>query len=158
MEVPIMTGSYDALGFTDALVFFVHGSNPLRNITLAQLDAILSTTRNRGYPHPILTWDQLGVTDPAFYNQTINVYGSTLGNGFDVFINRVVLQGGTWLTENMNQSSTVFPLGALVTQDKFGLGFSGISYLNQSGVNVNINVLNIAWHSNCTAIDSSHSL
>lgn len=155
MEVPVMSGSYNALGFEDAMLFFINGANPLRKVTLAQLDAVLSTTRNRGYPHPILTWDQLGVEDPEFYGQPIKVYASTLGNGFDVFINRVVLQNGTWNTAIMNQSTTVFPLPAFVTADKFGLGFSGVSYLNQTGINVNLNVLKLRWEHRCKAIEVS---
>lgn len=155
MEVPVMSGSYNALGFTDAEIFYVNGANPLRSITLAQLDAIISTTRFRGYPHPITTWDQLGVTDPEFHGKKINVYASTLGNGFDVFVNRVVMQNGTWNTANLNQSTTVFPIPTLVTDDKFGLGFSGVAYLNQTGITVNVNTLKIAWEEGCEGVEVS---
>jgi phosphate transport system substrate-binding protein len=157
MEVPVNSGSYNALGFEDAMIFYVNGANPLKHITLAQLDAIISTTRNRGYPHPILTWDQLGVRDPEFHGQPIKVYGSTVGNGFDVFINRVVMQNGTWNTANLNQSSTVFPIGSLVTADKFGLGFSGVSYINQTGITVNVRVLKIAWEEGCKPVAVSQA-
>ena len=45
----------------DAFIVFVNGSNTLKEISMEQLDALLSTTRKTGYATSIETWGDLGV-------------------------------------------------------------------------------------------------
>ncbi|GIX08117.1 MAG: hypothetical protein KatS3mg115_2520 [Candidatus Poribacteria bacterium] len=45
----------------DGLAVYVHKDNPLQGLTLAQVDAIFSKTRKRGYPKDIRVWGELGV-------------------------------------------------------------------------------------------------
>jgi phosphate transport system substrate-binding protein len=63
LQVPVSGGSYRHFGFVDAVVVIVHQSNPLRAITVEQLDAIFSRTRHRGAPRALVTWDELGVRE-----------------------------------------------------------------------------------------------
>nr|WP_252977238.1 substrate-binding domain-containing protein [Pseudomonas psychrotolerans] len=46
----------------DALAIFVNKDNPLRQLTLEQVDAIFSSTRLCGGPHELKTWGDLGLT------------------------------------------------------------------------------------------------
>ena len=50
----------------DALALFVHADNPIaqRGLTLAELDAMYSSTRNAGAPADLTHWGQLGLTGP----------------------------------------------------------------------------------------------
>jgi phosphate transport system substrate-binding protein len=61
MILPVAAGNWSRFGYTDAVVFVVHPVNPLRSISLVQIDALLSTTRLRGSQQPILTWGDLGL-------------------------------------------------------------------------------------------------
>jgi phosphate transport system substrate-binding protein len=63
--VPVSGGSFRHFGFVDAVAVVVHESNPLRGLTVAQLDAIFSRTRHRGHNGQVTTWDQLGVREWA---------------------------------------------------------------------------------------------
>ena len=46
----------------DMLAVYVHKDNPLKQLTLAQVDAIFSSTRKGGAEAEIRTWGQLGLT------------------------------------------------------------------------------------------------
>src|ERR1700693_41020 len=67
-------GSYATKFNTHALAIYVNASNPLKQLTLAQLDAIFSTTRRLGYPNDITRWGQLGLTG-EWADRAINLYG-----------------------------------------------------------------------------------
>ncbi|MBI3132251.1 MAG: phosphate ABC transporter substrate-binding protein [Acidobacteria bacterium] len=58
----------------DALAIWVHRDNPLRRLTLEQLDAIYSKTRNQGWEVPIRTWGDLGLRG-AWKRRDIVPYG-----------------------------------------------------------------------------------
>ncbi|HWQ07627.1 MAG TPA: substrate-binding domain-containing protein, partial [Holophaga sp.] len=45
----------------DALVVFVHNTNPITSLTLDQLDAMYSSTRKQGAKDPITSWGGLGL-------------------------------------------------------------------------------------------------
>jgi phosphate transport system substrate-binding protein len=70
----VATGSYATKYNTHALGVYVNAANPLTKVTLAQLDAIYSTTRRRGYPEDITTWGQLGLTG-EWADRPIHLYG-----------------------------------------------------------------------------------
>ncbi|MEJ2668978.1 MAG: substrate-binding domain-containing protein, partial [Gammaproteobacteria bacterium] len=46
----------------DALAVFVHKDNPIKGLSIAQVDAIYSATRQCGYDQDIRTWGDLGLT------------------------------------------------------------------------------------------------
>lgn len=75
--VAIATGSFATPSNTHAIALYVNEANPLREISLPQLDAIYSSTRNRGYPEPIRRWSQLGVSGPLSA-QAIHPYGMVI--------------------------------------------------------------------------------
>lgn len=129
-EVAISAGTYSALGYTDVNTIMVHPSNPLSQLTLAELDAIFSTTRNRRYIEDITTWGQLGVTG-ELSDKPIHLVGVKIPNGFEYFLNRTVLLGGTWKA-NITTRDTVFELATIVSLDPQAIGYTGLAYLNAS--------------------------
>ena len=46
----------------DALAVFVNKDNPIKCLTMAQVDAVFSKTRRSGHQEDIKTWGQLGLT------------------------------------------------------------------------------------------------
>src|ERR1700680_3964489 len=61
LAIPVSGGSYRHFGFVDAVAVIVNQDNPLKGLTLAHLDAILSSTRHRGHKGAATTWGDVGV-------------------------------------------------------------------------------------------------
>jgi phosphate transport system substrate-binding protein len=63
----------------DALAIFVHKDNPVRGLTLAELDAAFSSTRRLGAPADLRDWGQLGVTGSSSVVQAVGSDPYALG-------------------------------------------------------------------------------
>src|SRR5258708_23377650 len=59
--VRVAGGSYRTPGKTHAIAFFVNEKNPIEKLSYAQIDAIFTTTRKRGYKEAT-KWGDVGVT------------------------------------------------------------------------------------------------
>jgi len=127
-ELPVSGGSYAALAYTDAMTVMVHPSNPLTKLSFAEFDAVFSTTRNRRYTTDITKWGQLGLTG-EWENRDIHLVGVEIPNGFEYFLNRTMLLGGTWKS-NILTRPTVFELATIVSQDPASMGYTGLAFLN----------------------------
>ena len=57
-----------------AIGVFVNKDNPIAKLSLAELDAIYSAERRRGYPAAIVTWGQLGLTG-EWADRPVHPYG-----------------------------------------------------------------------------------
>lgn len=109
----------------DALVAFVNPSNPIRSLSLEQLDAVYSTTRKQGGKGLLTTWGALGVKDPQWENRKITLYGRDEFSGPRAsFRDKVLLKGefrpGILMKEDA--SSVV----ESVSLDGGGIGYSSI--------------------------------
>ncbi|MSU48705.1 MAG: phosphate ABC transporter substrate-binding protein, PhoT family [Opitutus sp.] len=129
-SVPISGGSYRHFGFLDAVAFFVHQDNPIRQLTFGQLDALLSTTHHRSGT-PIRTWGQLGLTG-EWADKAIHVVGVKPWNGFEEFVRQRVLsvagKRGEW-REDLEFHPTVFPISPRVAADRYAIGYAGVAYI-----------------------------
>jgi phosphate transport system substrate-binding protein len=77
----------------DALVVFVHTTNPVASLTMDQLDAMYSTTRKQGAKDPITTWGALGLTGD-WTNRRITLCGRDENSGARGFFrDKVLLKG-----------------------------------------------------------------
>ena len=115
----------------DTLAVYVHKDNPLKGLTLDQVDAIFSGTRNCGYPEPIHTWDRLGLQGP-WAGRAIRLYGRNAASGtYGYFKEHALCKG------DFKDSVKELPGSATVVQsvaaDLYGIGYSGIGY-KTSGV------------------------
>lgn len=130
-SIPISGGSYRHYGFLDALAFFVHPDNPINQLDFDQIDALFSSTRHRG-GKPIATWGELGLTG-EWKNKRVNLHGIQPWNGFEEFVRQRVLdhdgKRGEW-REDIHFEKVVFPLAGNVADDRYGLGYSGIAYVD----------------------------
>jgi phosphate transport system substrate-binding protein len=136
LSVPVCGGSYRHFGALDAVAFFVNKDNPLEKLSFEQLDAIYSTTRLRG-AKLARTWGDLGLGG-EWADKPIHAYGIKPWNGFEEFVRQRVLskegKRGEW-REDIIFEKVVFPMAKHVADDKYGIAYSGIAYIDQ-GVRV----------------------
>ncbi len=114
----------------DALAVFVNKDNPLKELSMTQVDSIFSKTLKRGGAD-VLTWGQLGLTG-SWANMPISLYGRNSASGTYGFFKEHTLKKGDFkdtVKEQPGNASVV--LG--VTEDKAGIGYSGMGYVT-SGV------------------------
>jgi len=109
----------------DALAVYVHKDNPIRQLTLAQVDAIFGKSRRRG-GRPVATWGDLGLTG-EWASRPISLYGRNSASGTYGYFKEHVLRNGDFkdsVKEQPGSASVV--LGCSV--DRFAMGYSGIGY------------------------------
>ncbi len=115
----------------DALAVYVNKDNPIDKLTLAQVDAIFSKTRKRGYKQNVTTWGQLGMTGD-WANRPISLYGRNSASGTYGFFKEHTLANGDYKDTVKEQPGSASVVQG-VTEDRFGIGYSGIGY-KTSGV------------------------
>lgn len=155
VEVVVATGSFDVRGWTFALGVFVHKDNPIRKLSLEQLDGIFGAQRDggwdgltwdtslaRGADQNIRTWGQLGLAG-EWADKPIQVYGYNMKYHFNDEIDKKVLRGSSKWTESMRAFSnaagikadgSLTPGGELImdalARDRHGIAYTGIPFLN----------------------------
>ena len=107
----------------DSLAVYVHKDNPIKCLTLQQVDAIFSKNRRGGYVGDITNWSQVEI--PNF--GSISLYGRNSASGTYGFFKEAALFNGDYKDSVKEQpgSSTVVQG---VASDKNGIGYSGIGY------------------------------
>jgi len=90
----VATGSLGSLGKTAASVILVDKDNPIQGLTMAELDAIYSTSRKRGHKD-IETWGDLGLAG-EWKTRPIKLYGLEPPNGIEAYFQEVVLLRGDY--------------------------------------------------------------
>ena len=115
----------------DALAVYVHRDNPIKQLSLAQVEAIFGKTRRRGYKQNIATWGQLGLTGD-WANRPISLYGRNSASGTYGFFKEHTLKNGDFKDTVKEQPGSASVVQG-VTEDRFGIGYSGIGY-RTSGV------------------------
>jgi phosphate transport system substrate-binding protein len=95
-----------------------------------------SSTRLRG-GKPITRWGDLGLTG-EWADKPVKLYGIKPWNGFEEFVRQRVLslgnQRGEW-RDDISFEKVVFPVAKKVADDPYGIGYSGIAYID-AGVKV----------------------
>ena len=115
----------------DALAVYVHKDNPIKGLTIPQLDAVYSATRKCGYGEDITNWGQLGLSG-EWASRTIQLYGRNSVSGtYGYFKENALCQGDFKDTVNEQPGSASVVQG--VTKSINGIGYSGIGY-RTSGV------------------------
>lgn len=115
----------------DALAVFVNKDNPVKGLTLAQVDAIMSSTRKCGYPTDIVTWGQVGL-DGAWQDKSIQLYGRNSVSGTYGYFKEEALCKGDF-KNNVNEQPGSASVVQSVTASVNGIGYSGVGY-KTSGV------------------------
>jgi phosphate transport system substrate-binding protein len=110
----------------DMLAVYVHKDNPIRGLTLQQIDAIFSKTRKGGHAEDITTWGQLGLTG-EWANKPISLYGRNSASGtYGYFKEHALFKGDFKDSVKEQPGSSAVVQG--VASDRYGMGYSGIGY------------------------------
>jgi phosphate transport system substrate-binding protein len=116
----------------DALAVYVNKDNPLEKATLAQIDGAFSKTRRRGGKNAA-KWGELGLTGD-WSGRPLSLYGRNSASGTYGFFKENVLGNGDFKDTVKEQPGSASVVQG-VTEDRFGIGYSGIGY-KTSGVKV----------------------
>ena len=110
----------------DALAVYVHKDNPVKSLTLAQVDAIFSANRKGGYKEDVTKWGQAGL-EGEWANLSITLYGRNSASGTYGFFKEHALYKGDFKSTVKEQpgSSTVVQL---TSEDRSAASYSGIGY------------------------------
>jgi phosphate transport system substrate-binding protein len=115
----------------DALAVFVNKDNPIKCMTLAQVDAVFSKSRRVGYAEDVTTWGQLGLTGD-WAGRPVSLYGRNSASGTYGFFKDEVLKNGDFKDSVKEQPGSASVVQG-ITVDRYGIGYSGIGYTT-SGV------------------------
>jgi phosphate transport system substrate-binding protein len=110
----------------DALAVFVNKDNPLKCLTMEQVDAMFSKSRRHGYKEDIATWGQLGLTGD-WANRPVSLYGRNSASGTYGFFKEHALKNGDYKDEVKEQPGSASVVQG-VTVDRYAIGYSGIGY------------------------------
>lgn len=110
----------------DALAVFVHKDNPIKCLTLQQLDAVFSKTRKGGHSQEIANWGQLGLTG-EWASRPISLYGRNSASGTYGYFKEVSLFNGDYKDSVKEQPGSSTVVQGVAT-DKGAIGYSGIGY------------------------------
>ena len=115
----------------DALAVYVNKDNPIKGMTIPQVDAVFSSTRKCGYDKDISTWGDLGLTG-AWQNRKIQLYGRNSVSGTYGYFKKKGLCKGDFKSAVNEQPGSASVVQS-VTASLNGMGYSGIGY-KTSGV------------------------
>lgn len=115
----------------DALAVYVHKDNPVKQLTMAQVDAIFSGTRKCGGKEDLNTWKQVGAGG-VLGGRTMQLYGRNSVSGtYGYFKEHALCKGDFKNTVNEQPGSA--SVVQSVSSSLNGIGYSGIGY-KTSGV------------------------
>jgi phosphate transport system substrate-binding protein len=85
----------------DSLAVYVHKDNPIKSLSLQQVDAIFSKTRKGGLDD-ISTWGQVGMTG-EWANKPVSLYGRNSASGtYGYFKKKALFKGATRISLKSN--------------------------------------------------------
>ncbi len=109
----------------DSLAVFVNKDNPIKGLSLQQLDGIFSKTRKSGIKN-IKTWGDVGLTG-EWSDRPISIYGRNSASGTYAYFKEIALFHGDYRdTVKEQPGSSAVVQG--VANDKYAIGYSGVGY------------------------------
>ena len=125
LELTVGLGAAASKGKPHAIGIFVHPDNPLRRLTLAQVDAAFSADRRRGHAK-ITSWGDLGLKG-EWADQPIHLMGRRLNNTVSASLREVLMLDGEFKPDYREAADSAAALAA-VAADRFALGFFGLGF------------------------------
>lgn len=135
-RVKVSMGAYDLPGHVRAYGIFVNKGNPIGKLTLAQLDAMYSGQRRRGYPTDIKTWGDAGLTG-EWADKPVHPYGRRVDIDIAWHFKDVVMYDAEF------KRSYIAPPGKDgvgnsadvvngVANDRYGIGYAAFGYVTNN--------------------------
>src|SRR5262245_50761758 len=110
----------------DALAVFVNKDNPIKCLSMSQVDAMFSKSRRAGAKEDVVTWGQLGLTG-EWASRPISLYGRNSASGTYGFFKEHVMKNGDYKDTVKEQPGSAAVVQG-VTVDRYAAGYSGIGY------------------------------
>lgn len=135
-RVKICMGAYILRSHVSAIGVYVNKANPLTQLTLPELDAIYSDERRRGFPTPLTTWGQLGLTG-EWADRPIHIYGFYWRDDVTAYFRKIVMHDApfkaSYSTAGTNMKRNTPAVGkdimAALAADPDGISFGNASYM-----------------------------
>lgn len=115
----------------DALAVYVNKDNPIKGMSIADVDAVFSSTRSCGGSKDITRWGNLGLTG-SWKNLDIQNFGRNSVSGTYGYFKKKALCKGDF-KNNVNEQPGSASVVQAVSSSLNGIGYSGIGY-KTSGV------------------------
>lgn len=109
----------------DALAVFVNKDNPIKGLTMKQVDGIFSSSRKAG-GEDITTWGQVGLTGD-WANKPMSLFGRNSASGTYGFFKDEALDKGDFKATVKEQPGSSAVVQGIAT-DISAIGYSGIGY------------------------------
>jgi phosphate transport system substrate-binding protein len=137
LGIEVATGSLDVRNFDYAQMFFVHRDNPIRQLTLAQLDAVFGCEHRRGLNN-IRTWGALGLKGD-WADRRIVPYSWSIDDSFSLYLQDALLGGShKWSCDLREFRHINMPDGSVydhgqqildaLANDRYGIAISNRRY------------------------------
>lgn len=114
----------------DALAVYVHKDNPVKGMSLQQVDAVFSSTRKCGGDNNIDTWGKAGLKG-AWLNRDIQLFGRNSVSGTYGYFKKKSLCKGDFKNTVNEQPGSASVVQSVATSIN-GIGYSGIGYKTSS--------------------------
>lgn len=114
----------------DAVAVFVHKDNPIKGLTMQQVDAIFSVTRLCGAKTDAKTWADVGVTGDLA-GKPIQLFGRNSVSGTYGYFKEEALCKGDFKA-NVNEQPGSASVVSSISSSLNGIGYSGIGYKTSS--------------------------
>ena len=114
----------------DALAVFVHKDNPIKSLSIEQVDAIFSSTRLCGNDKDIKTWGDLGLTG-EWANKPLQLFGrNSVSGAYGYFKEEALCKGD--FKSNVNEQPGSASVVQSISSTLNAIGYSGIGYRTSS--------------------------
>lgn len=114
----------------DALAVFVNKDNPIKGLSIPQIDAIFSSNRKCGLGNDVNTWGDLGVSG-ALAEKSFQLFGRNSVSGTYGYFKKKALCKGDY-KNNVNEQPGSASVVQGVSESINGIGYSGIGYKTAS--------------------------
>ncbi len=110
----------------DAVAIYVNAKNPIKGLTLDQVDAIFGKDRKRGYRSDITKWSEVGLEE-NWSSSPIHLYGRDKRSGTRSFFINEVLNGGQLKSDIVEEPGSASEI-LDISRDQLGMGYAGIGF------------------------------
>jgi len=115
----------------DALAVYVHKDNPVKGLSIPQVDAIFSSTRKCGHNKEVNSWGDVGLSS-SWKGRTLQIFGRNSVSGTYGYFKKKALCKGDFKSTVNEQPGSASVVQSISTSLN-GVGYSGIGY-KTSGV------------------------
>lgn len=142
-RIKVATGSVGSLGKTATSIVMVDKDNPIKGLSLGELDAIYSTTRKRGHAD-VKTWGDLGLKGD-WATRPVHKYGLKSPNGIEWFFKINVMDMGDYKDDIQFVKGKGFTHAFNVAAQDMAQHPGGITYALLANVEPNVKVVPLSF-------------